>query len=76
MKTAPNTRIEADGGNVAFELRLDSAAAPAKRSNQKIDRDSTAWREEVRKRCVEIDQGAIELRDAADVFANANATLG
>lgn len=36
---------------------------------------SPAWRAEVRKRCQEIDKGAVELRDAADVFAKAYAAL-
>ncbi len=30
---------------------------------------SSAWREEVRKRCREVDEGSVELRDAEDVFA-------
>jgi putative addiction module component (TIGR02574 family) len=37
---------------------------------------SSAWRDEVRKRCREIDEGAIELRDAEDVFARGYAALG
>ena len=37
---------------------------------------SPAWREEIRKRCREVDEGAVELRDAADVFAKAYAALG
>jgi hypothetical protein len=36
---------------------------------------SPAWRDEVRKRCREIDEGAVELREAADVFAKAYAAL-
>ncbi|TVR06343.1 MAG: addiction module antitoxin RelB [Spirochaetaceae bacterium] len=36
---------------------------------------SPAWRDEVRKRCQEIDDGAVELRDAADVLAKAHAAL-
>ncbi|MCB1125634.1 MAG: addiction module protein [Verrucomicrobiae bacterium] len=36
---------------------------------------SPKWREEVRRRCREIDEGALELRDAADVFAKARAAL-
>jgi len=36
---------------------------------------SPAWRAEVTKHCLEIDQGSVELRDAADVFAKAYATL-
>ena len=36
---------------------------------------SPAWREEVRKRCREVDKGTVELRDAADVFAKAYGAL-
>jgi putative addiction module component (TIGR02574 family) len=37
---------------------------------------SDAWREEVRKRCREVDEGSVELRDAEDVFARGYAALG
>ena len=37
---------------------------------------SSAWRDEVRKRCREMDEGVIELRDADAVFKNAFAALG
>ncbi len=37
---------------------------------------SSAWREEVRKRCREVDEGSVELRDAEDVFARGYAALG
>ena len=37
---------------------------------------SALWREEIRKRCREVDEGQVELRDAADVFARAYADLG
>ncbi len=36
---------------------------------------SPTWREEIRKRCREADEGSVELRDAADVFAKAYAAL-
>jgi len=36
---------------------------------------SPAWRAEVSKRCLEMDQGSVELSDAADVFAKAFAAL-
>jgi len=36
---------------------------------------SPAWREEIRKRCREVDQGSVDLRDAADVFAKAYGAL-
>ena len=37
---------------------------------------SPAWREEIRKRCREVDEGLVKLRDAEDVFAKAYTTLG
>jgi len=37
---------------------------------------SPAWHEEIRKRCREIDEGSVELREAADVFARGFAALG
>jgi hypothetical protein len=37
---------------------------------------SPAWREEIQKRCREVDEGDVELRDAADVFKKAYASLG
>jgi len=37
---------------------------------------SAAWKEEVRKRCREVDEGLVELRDAEDVFARGYAALG
>ena len=37
---------------------------------------SPAWREEIRKRCHEVDEGLVELRNAEDVFAKAHAALG
>lgn len=39
-------------------------------------RISPAWREEIRKRCREVDEGLVQLRDASDVFAGAYAELG
>ena len=36
---------------------------------------STQWREELRNRCREVDEGAVQLRDAADVFARAYTSL-
>jgi len=36
---------------------------------------SDPWREEVRKRCREMDEGLVELHDADDVFAKAYAQL-
>ena len=37
---------------------------------------SSAWRDEIRKRYREIDEGTVELRDAEEVFARAYAALG
>ncbi len=36
---------------------------------------SSKWREEVRRRCEEVDRGAVGLRDADEVFARAHAAL-
>ncbi|MFZ1933863.1 MAG: addiction module protein [Thermoguttaceae bacterium] len=36
---------------------------------------SPVWREEIRRRCGEIDQGTADLRDAESVFARAYASL-
>jgi putative addiction module component (TIGR02574 family) len=37
---------------------------------------SPAWREELHKRCSEVDEGSAELRNAEDVFARGYAALG
>ena len=36
---------------------------------------SPAWREEIRKRCRQVDASLVELRDAAEVFARAYRSL-
>jgi hypothetical protein len=36
---------------------------------------SVRWREEIRRRCVELDRGVIELRDADQVFVKAYAAI-
>jgi hypothetical protein len=36
---------------------------------------SEKWREELRKRCAEVDRGEVEMRDADKVFADAFASL-
>lgn len=36
---------------------------------------SPAWRDELRRRCREMDEGIVELRDAAGVFDRARAAL-
>lgn len=37
---------------------------------------SPAWREEIRKRCREVDDGLVKLRDAGDVLTKAHSMLG
>ncbi|MBA4373985.1 MAG: addiction module antitoxin RelB [Thermodesulfovibrio sp.] len=37
---------------------------------------SPAWRAELHKRCREVDEGSVELRNAEDVFARGYAALG
>ena len=64
----------------ALELSPDARAFVAERLIESLDASSPsdispAWREEIRKRCREVDQGAVELRDATDVFAKAYAAL-
>ena len=46
---------------------LDAPAAPPLSAN---------WKKEIRRRCAEVDRGAVKLRDAAAVFAKAYAALG
>ena len=36
---------------------------------------SAKWKKEIRRRCAELDRGAVELRDADKVFARAYASL-
>ena len=36
---------------------------------------SPAWREEIRKRCREVDDGLVKLRDAGDVLTKAHSML-
>ena len=45
---------------------LDAPDAPAL---------SAKWKKEVRRRCAEVDSGAVKLRDADAVFARAHASL-
>jgi hypothetical protein len=37
---------------------------------------SSAWKDEVSKRCREIDEGTVKLHDAEDVFTRGYAALG
>ena len=65
----------------ALELSPDARAFVAERLIESLDASSPsdlspAWREEIRRRCREVDQGTVELRAAADVFAKAYAALG
>jgi len=65
----------------ALELSPDARAYVAERLIESLDASSPsdispAWREEIRRRCREIDQGTVELRDAAEVFAKAYTALG
>ncbi len=64
----------------ALELSSDARAFVAERLIESLDTSSPsslspAWREEIRRRCREVDQGMIQLRDEADVFAKAYAAL-
>ena len=65
----------------ALELSPDARAFVAERLIESLDANSPsdlspAWRDEIRRRCREVDQGTAELRDAGDVFAKAYAALG
>ena len=64
----------------ALSLSPHTRAFVAERLIESLDASpkaeiSPAWRTEVRIRCREVDDGVVELRDAADVFAKAYATL-
>jgi putative addiction module component (TIGR02574 family) len=43
--------------------------------NSNVAEISPAWREEIRKRCREVDNGMVELKDAEDVFTRAYSAL-
>ena len=64
----------------ALSLGPEARAFVAERLLESLDADpgaelSPAWREELRKRCKEIDDASVELRDAAEVLARANAAI-
>jgi len=64
----------------ALELPAPARAFVAEKLIESLDvvsggELSPQWREEVHRRCREIDQGAVELRDAESVFARAYAAL-
>jgi putative addiction module component (TIGR02574 family) len=75
MKTFMDTII-----TEALSLSPQARAFVAEKLIESLDSQeevilSSAWKEEVRKRCCEIDEGTVELRDAQDVFARAYAAL-
>ena len=64
----------------ALSLSPHARAFVAERLIESLDASpgdelSPAWCDEIRKRCREMDEGTVELREADDVFANAHATL-
>lgn len=64
----------------ALSLGPEARAFLAERLIESLDETpdavlSSAWREEVRRRCRELDDRAFELRDAADVFERAQTSL-
>lgn len=64
----------------ALALSPQARAFVAERLLESLDADpgdeiSPAWREEIRRRCREIEEGAVELREAADVSAKAYQSL-
>ncbi|MCA9432784.1 MAG: addiction module protein [Candidatus Omnitrophica bacterium] len=64
----------------ALSLSPQARAFVAEKLIESLDTErgedlSPAWREEVRKRCAEMDEGSVELRDAEEVFARAQASL-
>lgn len=76
MNTAIDTII-----TEALSLSPQARAFVAEKLIESLDSEqevilSPAWKEEVRKRCCEIDKGAVELSDAEDVFARGYAALG
>lgn len=64
----------------AMSLSPQARAFVAERLIESLDASpgealSTAWRDEIQKRCREMDEGIVELRDASDVFATATSAL-
>lgn len=65
----------------ALDLPLASRAFVAEKLIESLDAPacpplSTKWREEVQRRCAEVDRGTVELRDAEALFARAFAKIG
>jgi putative addiction module component (TIGR02574 family) len=75
MKTAIDTVIAE-----ALSLSPQARAFVAEKLIESLESEekvvlSPAWKEEVRKRCREIDEGSVILSDAEDVFARGYAAL-
>ena len=65
----------------ALELPSAARAFLAEKLIESLDVEpapelSTAWKETVRRRCREIDEGRVELREAEEVFDRAYRSLG
>ena len=65
----------------ALALPAQARAFVAEKLIESLDAEadgeiSPAWREEIRKRCREVDEGLVVLRDAQDVLAKAQSALG
>lgn len=64
----------------ALSLSPHARAFVAERLIESLDANpgdelSPAWRDEIRKRCREMDEGRIDLLESADVFAKAHTAL-
>ena len=64
----------------ALSLPAQARAFVAEKLIESLDAEddgqlSAAWKAEVRKRCREVDEGLVELRDAEDVFSRAHSAL-
>jgi len=76
MSTTTAEKVVTEAMNLPPSLRafvaekliesLDAAEAPPL---------SAKWKKEIRRRCAEVDRGAVKLRDASAVFAKAHAAL-
>jgi putative addiction module component (TIGR02574 family) len=64
----------------ALELPAEVRAFVAEKLLESLDVEadaqlSDAWRKELRRRCREVDEGSVQLRDAGEAFAKARAAL-
>lgn len=64
----------------AMELPTELRAFVAEKLIESLDAPdsyplSEQWRQEVRRRCAEIDRGAVEIREASEVFSKAYKSL-